>query len=328
MQKILVYGAYGYTGSMVAEHLVAMNQNIVISGRNPTKLETLRKNLNVSSIALSLESSEHLDTVLSRFDIVINCAGPFHRTAEPLMTAAIRTKTHYLDISAELDSYKIAEELCQEAMNSNVLLMPGCGGSVAMIGCLTAFAKTTLPEPISVKAALHVSGAMSKGSAVSASENLSPTLYIRKAGKLIEGGNTSSRQFDFGFSVLDCFSVTLPDVMTLWRDTKASDISTYVHVSGNAFPAGDLNSLNEGPTQQERDSNRYHASVKLADTHGTKVTAVLETINGYSFTPLAAALAAKNVAEGKFEPGFRTTAELWGHEFILQIPSTNMKFIL
>lgn len=38
-------------------------------------------------------------------DVLLNAAGPFANTAEPLMAAAIAAGVHYLDFSAELDTY-------------------------------------------------------------------------------------------------------------------------------------------------------------------------------------------------------------------------------
>ncbi|MEG8026418.1 saccharopine dehydrogenase NADP-binding domain-containing protein [Sphingomonas aurantiaca] len=38
---------------------------------------------------------------LSDIDVLLNCAGPFMLTAEPLMKACIESGVHYLDIAAE-----------------------------------------------------------------------------------------------------------------------------------------------------------------------------------------------------------------------------------
>lgn len=52
--------------------------------------------------------------------------------APVLMGCALRTKTHYLDMSAELDSYALVQSLDKEAESADVTLLPGCGGSVAL----------------------------------------------------------------------------------------------------------------------------------------------------------------------------------------------------
>lgn len=327
MKKILIYGSYGYTGTMITEHLVQMEQDVVIAGRNGMKLVEMGKNLNLPFIAFALDTAQNIDVVLKDFDIVLNCAGPFHRTAQPLMEAALRNNVHYLDVSAELESYALAQKLSKEAEAKGVLLMPGCGGSVTMIGCLTAFAKKLIPNPEKAQVALHVTGSMSRGSAVSASENVSTALIARRAHELENLEDISSVRFNFGNGFVDCTPVTLPDVITLWNEYNIPDITTYVHISGAAFPTGDLALLPDGPSKQEREANRYQAAVHLKDKSGNEVRAVLNTVNGYAFTPMAAALAVRQVSDDKFSAGFQTSFGLWGSDFVRSIPSTTMEVL-
>jgi short subunit dehydrogenase-like uncharacterized protein len=61
-----------------------------------------------------------------------------------LITACIRNQVHYLDVAAELDSYKLAEKHDAQAKAANVMLLPGCRGSVAMLGCLADHAVARL----------------------------------------------------------------------------------------------------------------------------------------------------------------------------------------
>lgn len=54
------------------------------------------------------------------------------------MQAAIRNGVHYLDIAAELEVYRLAQSLDAQAVAAGVMLLPGGGGSVAMLDCLAA----------------------------------------------------------------------------------------------------------------------------------------------------------------------------------------------
>jgi short subunit dehydrogenase-like uncharacterized protein len=141
-------------------------------------------------------------------------------TANALIKAAIAKQVHYLDVAAESDSYKLAETLDKAAAAAGVMLLPGCGGSVAMLGCLAAHAVERVTTPKSLSLALHVAGPMSRGSAISATENLSPECLIRRNGQLIPQDPTELRTFDFGKGPRECFSVTLPDLITLGRATN------------------------------------------------------------------------------------------------------------
>ena len=64
------------------------------------------------------------------------------------------------------------------------------------------------------------------------------------------------------------------------------------------------------------------AEVTGAD--GTIVRSVLDTVNGYSFTPMVAAQAARRVLAGEAGPGFQTPAGLFGNGFAETIADTRI----
>ncbi len=51
---------------------------------------------------------------------------------------------------------------------------------------------------------------------------------------------------------------------------------------------------------------------------------LLDTVNGYTFTPLAAAHAARRVLAGQLQPGFHTPAEIFGVGFAETIADTHI----
>src|SRR5262249_51708890 len=73
---------------------------------------------------------------------VINCAGPFVILGEPLLRAAIETRTHYLDTSGEQPWMKLAfERYGPGAAESEVAVIPAMGFDYVpgdMIAGLTA----------------------------------------------------------------------------------------------------------------------------------------------------------------------------------------------
>jgi hypothetical protein len=96
-----------------------------------------------------------------------------------------------------------------------------------------------------------------------------------------------------------CAPITLPDLMTIWRTARIPNIETFVHVSGDAFPGGDLTALPEGPTADQRQANRYHAAAEVEGENGAIARSVLHTVNGYTFAPMAATEAARQVLGGE-----------------------------
>ncbi|MDV3126760.1 saccharopine dehydrogenase NADP-binding domain-containing protein [Mycobacterium sp. 21AC1] len=324
MPALMIYGATGYTGRMAAEHAAAAGLDLVLGGRDHTRLKALAHELGANHRTFDLDNDDAIDTALSDIAVVLNCAGPFMRTATPLMEAAIRTHTHYLDVAAELDSYQLAEELDSTARDAGVMLLPGSGGSVAMLGCLAGHAAQRVNDPQHVHIALHVAGSMSRGSAISAAQNLTTDCLQRLDGQLVARDPDDSRTFDFGCGPTACSATTLPDLVTIWRATAIPHIETFVYVSGDAFPQGDLATLPEGPSAEQRTANRYHAAVEVTGADGTVARSVLDTVNGYTFTPLAAAEAARRVLRGDHRPGFHTPAALFGTSFADTIADTRI----
>ncbi|SDE53543.1 Uncharacterized conserved protein [Belnapia rosea] len=327
MTRLMIYGATGYTGRMAAARARAAGLDLIVAGRDEARLAELGRSLGVEHRAFALDQDAPIDAALHDAAALLNCAGPFLRTADPLMRGAIRAGTHYLDIAAELDSYRLAEAYDAQARTAGVMLLPGSGGSVAMLGSLAGRAAERVGHPHTIRVALHVAGAMSRGSAISARENLTAECleWIDGALQIREPGTT--RNFDFGAGPVSCFAVTLPDLLTLRRALQAPNIGTFVHLSGNAFPTGDLDALPDGPSAEERDANRYQASVEVTGAGGETVRAILDTVNGYSFTPLAAVEAARRVLAGEARPGFQTPAGLFGNGFAESIADTTIQIL-
>lgn len=324
MKTLMIYGAAGYTGRMATEHAKAAGLDVIVAGRAQDPLPQLASDLDLPSRVFSVDDPEAIAAALEGVDVLLNCAGPFMRTAEPLMRAAITAGVHYLDFAAELDSYRLAEALDADATAAGVMLLPGSGGSVAMLGSLASHAVARVADPIKVSIALHVTGAMSRGSAISATENLTTETLARVDGILVSRHATDIRPFDFGLGEVDCFPLTLPDLITIWRTTGAPNVETFVHVSGDAFPDGDLKALPAGPNAQQRAANRYQAAVVVMGGDGTVVRSVLDAVNGYSFTALAAAEASRRVLGGEIRPGFQTPAGLFGAGFAETIADTKI----
>lgn len=304
MKKLMIYGATGYTGRMVAEHASAAGTPLIVAGRNEAALAALAASLDVAYRVFRLEEIAAVDRSLSDVGVLLNCAGPFSKTADVLMRASIRNGVHYLDVAAELDSYRLADMLDAEARVAGVMLLPGSGGSVAMLGCLAGHVVARTNDPSSIRVGMQVSGGLSRGSAVSAMGSVTAETFARVGGALVARTVGAVRKLDFGDGPVDCFQVTLPDLITIWRATGVPDIEAFVHLTGAGFPEGDLSALPDGPSEQERKANRYQAVVEAIDSDGNIVRSILDTVNGYTFTAIAAAEAGRRVLAGEDSPGF------------------------
>jgi saccharopine dehydrogenase-like NADP-dependent oxidoreductase len=99
-----VFGASGHTGRQVAAALRARGWDLILSGRDASRLEPLAAPWNAPVRAATIDDPVALDRALEGAAVVINCAAPFRDTAPPLIAAALRAGIPYLDVAAELEA--------------------------------------------------------------------------------------------------------------------------------------------------------------------------------------------------------------------------------
>ncbi|MGW6195052.1 NAD(P)H-binding protein [Kribbella sp. NPDC055110] len=102
MNAIVVYGATGHTGRFVVEELLRQHLPTAVSGRNAAALAAQWGDLDVRPAAV--DDPHALDVALKNAAAVINTAGPFATTADPIIDAAARAGIPYVDVAAELEA--------------------------------------------------------------------------------------------------------------------------------------------------------------------------------------------------------------------------------
>lgn len=319
MSTLLIYGATGYTGRMAAERARALGLNVEIAGRNQQRLASLAAQLGVNYRVFDADQAEGF---LSGISVLLNFAGPFVQTAEPLMRACIKAGVDYLDITAEINVYRLAERLGAEAAANQVMLLPGVGWDVVPTDSLAVQVAGRVQGPTALNIALQVPGSMSRGSAMSVSEIIGAGVLARVDGELVATPDAEPRHFDFGQGPVLCVPLSFGDLVTAWHSTGIPNIAMFVHIAGDAFPQGDLSPLPDGPTPEQREAHRARAVVEVTDAKGAIARSIIETVNGYTYTPLAAVEAAHRVLDGERQPGFATPAMAFGGGFAESIAGT------
>ena len=110
--EVVVWGATGFTGRLVAEHLsqhygTSQPLRWALGGRNRAKLERVAGELNAPSRQLPIlvgDSSDRasLDEIVRRTSVVCSTVGPYARYGSELVAACVEHGTHYCDLSAEV----------------------------------------------------------------------------------------------------------------------------------------------------------------------------------------------------------------------------------
>ncbi|MCG8701077.1 MAG: saccharopine dehydrogenase NADP-binding domain-containing protein, partial [Bacteroidales bacterium] len=76
--KILVLGAYGFTGNLICKELPKRKLHFSIAGRKLDKLEEIKEKSYYVENIHKLDSSEKsaIDKTIEPYDLIINCIGP------------------------------------------------------------------------------------------------------------------------------------------------------------------------------------------------------------------------------------------------------------
>jgi short subunit dehydrogenase-like uncharacterized protein len=343
MPDFLIYGATGYTGSLVAREAARRGLHPILAGRSPETVAALAGDLRLEHRAFALDSPGAVAEGLRGIGAVLNCAGPFTRTARPLTDACLRAGTHYLDITGEELVLEAQAGRDAEARAAGVVLLPGVGFDVVPTDCLAAHLKGRLPTATRLVVAFRSSGRLSRGTALTALEGIADGGLVRKGGVLTPvpaAGKT--RAVDFGDGRPEK-AILIPwgDVATAYRSTGIGDIEVYMAAPRALRVAARLTRYvgwllrrqavqgwlgrrvragPEGPTEAERRANRCQIWGAVADPAGRTAVARLETPDGYDLTVDAALAAVSRVRAGAVGPGYHTPSTAFGPDFVLELP--------
>src|ERR1700735_1146778 len=98
----MIYGAYGYTGRLVAALATERGALPIRAGRAKRRLRELGQLFELEHRSFDLGNPKALREGLEGVDAVAHCAGPFSATAAPMVDGCLATGTHYLDITGEI----------------------------------------------------------------------------------------------------------------------------------------------------------------------------------------------------------------------------------
>ena len=125
--KIVVIGAYGYTGKLICRELTERNLGFSIAGRDQDKLDDLQKEFAGVEHRVCVDIRiEEVHSLVANYDLFINCAGPFTEESLKLLEEIAGKGKIYIDISGELGFIRSSKErLDQRAIDSGSLILHG-----------------------------------------------------------------------------------------------------------------------------------------------------------------------------------------------------------
>lgn len=336
--RIVMYGATGYTGKLTARFAAEQGLDLLLSGRNEEKLKAVAEPLGFEYQAVDLGDAAGLDALLTDAAVVLHIAGPFSATSRPMADACLRTGTHYLDITGEIDVFEALAARDGEAQSQGVMLMPGVGFDVVPTDCLAAHLKTRLDDANDLRLYIAGLGSASRGTMKTAIEGIGSGTRVRRDGRIVELKRPPRERVDFGNGKKRCIGVGWGDVSTAYHTTGIPNILVMFQSNSQlenvtrlsryfgwlmrtSLVQGRLKAsidrLPPGPTDEQRAKGFTVIVGEARNAAGEVMRSRLRTPEGYTLTALTGLRIAERTRDGEAKPGFQTPAGLFGGDFVV-----------
>lgn len=339
----MLYGAYGFTGKLIAEEAVRRGHRPVLAGRDAARLGPLAEGLGLPHVVLGLDDDRALERAVADVPLVLHAAGPFSRTSGPMLGACLARGAHYLDITGEIPVFANTFRHGPRAEEKGVALISGVGFDVVPTDCLARYVADAVPGATRLDLAVAAIGRPSAGTARTAVEILARGGLVRRAGALVpfplgEGART------FRFPHRELWAMPFPwaDLETAAHTTGIPDITVYL-----AYPPKTIAGIrrtarwaqaalsippvrrvaeavagraSRGPDPEMQRTGRSYVWARAEGPRGVK-EAWLETGEGYRFTAEASVRIVEKVLEAS-PRGALTPAMAFGADLVLEVPDT------
>jgi len=137
-----VYGATGFTGKLVAEHLASKSQEygiaFAIAGRSKNSLQKVADYLAllnpyyqanpVPLIIAQADDESSLQNMVQQTKVIISTVGPYTLYGQKLVAACVKHQTDYVDLTGEPNFIReLVDKHHEEALKNKTLIVPSCG---------------------------------------------------------------------------------------------------------------------------------------------------------------------------------------------------------
>jgi len=321
---ITVFGANGYQAKLVLGELSRHDVDLRLVGRNAERVDAAAAAVGIVGADRRVATAEDhtaLVAALAGSDVVINCAGPFTGSGEAVVRAAIDVGAHYLDTSGEqLYLKSIFDTFAGAAEHAGVTVLPsandGCVPTDLLAQLLAEqagpFAEITISHVItgrggpsrgSLRSVLATIDAMSMGGLAYDNGHWRTGLPARRSTVTLPDGRS-----------VDVAGLPLCEVITIPRHVQVGYVEGVVEASlkaalGRPIPTELIQNLPEGPTELDRNRQRFTYVLDAVDPEGKPTRGVIQGTDTYGTTAVVAVEAARRLAAGESKPGVLAPAQ-------------------
>ncbi len=325
---VVLFGATGYTGKLIAQHLQGRGLSFALAGRNPEKLRALSASLAEKPAILMADAGDakSLLDMAKVARVLVSAAGPFAQHGEAVVLACLKGGCHYLDTTAELPFIlHVTRKFHAPAQKKGLCVGPAFGFDVApghLAGCL---ALAALPGARGARLHLYYQfhrAVYSRGSARSMFAAATEEGVIFEGGRFVAVHALDEKQEvrlpgekDSQHALL----MPLGEVVTLAHSLPVTEVRTWVVMDGLSAPVTrmlwpvfarlmhsavgpkllkGLDVLPEGPDPWLRQAMGYVIHARAENEGGQQAWAVAEGSDAYGLTGELLAVYAERLARG------------------------------
>jgi len=306
-RDVLLLGAAGNSGQLIAAELAVRGLSIRLAGRRRGPLEDLARALDADGATtdvctVDISDPASLAQAITGAGVVLSTIGPFTRQAGAVIDACLAAGVPYVDIANEWPAVRGLLDRVEQARAHAVALVTGAGfGPAATETLVLRLAEQTgaVPGLVRVAAAAGVTR-QSDGVRQTFQEFLSHGVAITyRDGQVVrEPLGSGATVLTFGGSQRQMLPGPVGDLETARLASGAANVVAYI----------------ENPTARSAATDSY-TWAEVTGPGGHTLTAELHTGEGVRATAAIAAETAQRVLAG-VKPGAWTAGQLFGATFV------------
>ena len=344
--QVLIYGAYGFSGTGISRLAADYGITPVLAGRNESKLKPLAESLGYDYVVLGLENNhDNLVAVLKHFEIVLHIAGPYTFTGKPMLDAVVAAGTHYVDLTGENHVIQAQLDRDEEFKAANIMVMPAVGYDVVPTDCLNVYVANKIDNPSKLTVVLNTyytaaeGAVITRGTMKSGLEMIGRPLLMRQNGEMVEVSAAKVIKREQEGREQTLVQIPWADMITSYVSTGIPTIEVFQLQEGE-IPAwiprlaqydfgrrllGWLidNFSPEGPPPDAQQQRQSRIVSTVTNDAGESASAALITPETYLLTFHSTLIVAKRVIDGYWDPGFQTVGKVYGPDLVLEVPGVS-----
>jgi short subunit dehydrogenase-like uncharacterized protein len=354
LRPVVIYGASGYTGRLVAEYLREYSIPFVAAGRSRAKLQEVMNavpgietaDYEIAEVDGSVES---LAALFKGRKVVCNTVGPFLRYAPAVLEAALRAGCHYLDTAGEQQHHlSVLDEWGPKFAAAGLAVSTAVSMQYAVPDIVARIVLET-PGIDTLEIGQYTRNIPTVGSTQSMFDVIRKDAYylddnilkkyngIVQQAMLVPGTTSVVQGLNWGGTAMPVFFRDDRRVrncrMFVAMHNEKGDIPKRVREAERMFkvmfqwlpedklyPALDRVAAHMTPSMPARENRQVNRSVDWCTGRGNNVTAraVIHGTSGYQITGLVQAYVAMRLLGNSYSGvGFRSPAQLVGHRELL-----------